>query len=94
MYSLIGQSEMERLRQERLASLELDHYRHTLLLREATNSREQSALRTELADLERRMAIHQPPDGESQDDESGDADRSELPDDTDSDSAEPESAQG
>ena len=59
-YTHLTTNDFEGLRRERITTLEGEHYRLALLLREALSPDVASQLVTQQADIERRIKLHTP----------------------------------
>jgi hypothetical protein len=59
-YTHLTPNDFEGLRRERITTLEGEHYRLALLLREALSPDVASQLVTQQADIERRIKLHAP----------------------------------
>jgi hypothetical protein len=57
-YELLGASEAEHIRRQRLLDLEADHFRFVLDLEELPDDADPSPLLARIADVERRIALH------------------------------------
>lgn len=57
-YEMLGQSQAEHLRQQRLLDLEADHFRFVLDVEELPEGVDPSPIMAKLADVERRIALH------------------------------------
>lgn len=66
-YALIQSNDQAQLRRERLAALELDHYRNALVLEDAGSDEEARRAVQAMGDIERRMAVHRTALGLDQD---------------------------
>ena len=57
-YELLGGSQAEHLRRQRLLDLEADHYRFVLDVEELPEGADPAPILAKLADVERRIALH------------------------------------
>lgn len=70
-YRTLTTDDLRQVRAERVRALELDHARTVLLCRETIGTPDEQGSRSQLAEIERRIAVHLPPapDGEPEPEE-------------------------
>lgn len=57
-YELLGDTQAEHLRKQRLLDLEADHYRYVLDAEELAPGEDAGPIMAKLAEIERRIALH------------------------------------